>query len=96
MRACGPVPPQCPVGPYNPLSGQTFATACLRCPEFSTTSNHSSTNITDCFCEDGFEASFLEDGTMALMFDEFAGIEADLNQNGEPIPVTLLLVVERQ
>jgi len=39
---------------------------------------------------------FVEDGTMALMFDEFAGIEWDLNENGEPIPVTLLLVVERQ
>lgn len=38
---------------------------------------------------------FVEDGQMALIFDEFAGIEADINGNGTPIPVTLLLVMER-
>jgi hypothetical protein len=38
---------------------------------------------------------FLEDEQMALIFDEFAGIEADINGNGVPIPVTLLLVMER-
>ena len=85
MRACGPVPPQCPVGTYNPLSGQTFATACLRCPEFSTTSNHSSTNITDCFCEDGFEASFLEDGTMVC--ECAVGYEIVNNARCEPCPL---------
>ena len=69
----------------QPLSGQTFATACLRCPEFSTTSNHSSTNITDCFCEDGFEASFLEDGTMVC--ECAVGYEIVNNARCEPCPL---------
>lgn len=39
---------------------------------------------------------FLEDGQAAFLFDEFAGLTADIYGTGEPIPVTLLLVMERQ
>jgi hypothetical protein len=39
---------------------------------------------------------FLEDDQVAFMFDEFAGLTADIYGTGEPIPVTLLLVMERQ
>jgi hypothetical protein len=49
----------CPVGravPHaQPLFGQTFATACLSCPEFSTTLNSSSASREDCVCLDGFD-----------------------------------------
>jgi hypothetical protein len=39
---------------------------------------------------------FLEGDQVAFMFDEFAGLTADIYGNGEPIPVTLLLVMDRQ
>jgi hypothetical protein len=39
---------------------------------------------------------FLELDQAALMFDEFAGLTGDIYGTGEPIPVTLLLVMERQ
>jgi hypothetical protein len=39
---------------------------------------------------------FLEDDQVAFMFDEFTGITGDIYGTGEPIPVTLLLVMERQ
>ena len=39
---------------------------------------------------------FLEHDQVAFMFDEFAGLTGDIYGTGEPIPVTLLLVMERQ
>ena len=38
---------------------------------------------------------FLEDDQVAFLFDEFAGFEWDLHGNGRPVPVTLLLVMDR-
>lgn len=38
---------------------------------------------------------FLEDSQVAFMFDEFAGLTADIYGNGTRIPVTLLLVMVR-
>lgn len=39
---------------------------------------------------------FLEHDQVAFMFDEFTGITGDIYGTGKPIPVTLLLVMERQ
>ena len=43
----------CTSGTYNPLEGQEVGTACLACPEFST-SPAASTAVSDCVCEAGF------------------------------------------
>lgn len=53
----------CPIGTYNNRTAQNFATACTRCPEFSTTANVSSTSITDCVCQEGFVQTTLADGS---------------------------------
>lgn len=76
----------CPVGTYNPLYGQTFATACLPCPDHSTTRNHSSSSITQCLCETGFEASFLADGNMICLCA--AGFEIINGMRCEPCPMS--------
>lgn len=39
---------------------------------------------------------FLEDDQLAIMFDKFAGLTADVYGDGNPIVVTLLLVMVRQ
>lgn len=44
----------CPVGSYNPLEGQNFATACTLCPPDSSTTTNSSTGEDDCLCGHGF------------------------------------------
>ena len=51
----------CPMGTYNSLTGQNFATACIRCPEYSTTRNSSSTSIADCICREGFISTIFAD-----------------------------------
>lgn len=38
---------------------------------------------------------FAQDERVAFLFDEFAGLEADIYGTGTPIPVTLMLLVER-
>ena len=53
----------CPIGTYNSRTGQNFATACMRCPEYSTTLKVASTTIADCICQKGFEQIILADGT---------------------------------
>ena len=52
----------CTEGTYNPLVGQDLGTACIKCPEFST-SPASSTSINDCTCNDGFVQTVLADGS---------------------------------
>ena len=43
----------CTAGTYNPLEGSDLGTACVPCPEFST-SPIASTSVDDCICQDGF------------------------------------------
>ena len=54
---------ECPIGSYNELEGQDYATACVSCPEYSTTLNASSTSVSECICESGFEQTIAADGT---------------------------------
>ena len=63
----------CPIGTYNPLEGQDFATACIRCPDYATTLNHSATNITECVCQEGFVQRADADGNAKCECD--AGYE---------------------
>ena len=44
----------CPLGTYNPLENQDFATACILCPENSYTAGTSSSSRADCVCASGF------------------------------------------
>ena len=55
---------ECPIGTYNNRTGQNFATACTRCPEYSTTLNASSTSIADCTCQQSFIESITADGSV--------------------------------
>ena len=40
---------------YNPIRSANNQTACLRCPEHSTTLSMASTSIDQCKCEPGFK-----------------------------------------
>ena len=54
----------CPVGTYNPLEDQDFATACVMCPLNSYTLETNSTSRAACVCDEGFydaNASFAVD-----------------------------------
>jgi len=44
----------CEQGFYNPTTNAANAKACLRCPEFSTTSGNASTDVSQCVCEQSF------------------------------------------
>ena len=44
----------CPLGTYNPLEDQDFATACVVCPLNSYTKETNSTSRSACVCDDGF------------------------------------------
>jgi hypothetical protein len=44
----------CTVDFYNPLEGQTDATACVRCPRNSHTLFERSTSVSDCLCDGDF------------------------------------------
>ena len=44
----------CPLGTYNPLKDQDFATACILCPLNSYTSDTNSTSRAQCVCSEGF------------------------------------------
>ena len=44
----------CPLGTYNPLEDQDFATACIMCPLSSYTSDTNSTSRAQCVCDEGF------------------------------------------
>jgi hypothetical protein len=48
----------------QPLPGQSSDAACHACPEFSSTRNRSSTNITDCLCSRGFIRSAAAGGQL--------------------------------
>ena len=50
----------CPRGYYNPLPGQTYSGACIPCPQYSTTLNESSTNISQCLCLQGFNKRIID------------------------------------
>ena len=53
----------CPISTYNNETGRDLATACRRCPEYSTTLNASATSIADCVCQPGFIRTVLPDGS---------------------------------
>ncbi|KOO34597.1 mastigoneme-like protein [Chrysochromulina tobinii] len=44
----------CEKGFYNPTTNAASQTACLRCPEFSTTNGTAATNVSQCLCEQSF------------------------------------------
>jgi hypothetical protein len=44
----------CPLGTYNPLENQDFATACIMCPPSSYTAETNSTSRAACACDEGF------------------------------------------
>lgn len=44
----------CPLGSYNPLESQTFATACLLCPANAWTRLKAATRREDCVCQEGY------------------------------------------
>ena len=75
----------CTAGTYNPLVGQDLGTACLKCPEFST-SPVASTSVTDCTCGDGFVQTILPDGSAKCECEPgkglVNGIRCDLCQYG--------------
>lgn len=81
----------CTEGYYNPLEGQDTGTACIKCPEYST-SPIASTNVTDCVCQDGFIQSFSADGTARCECDAgkeiMNGVRCDACQPGtyKPLP----------
>ena len=58
----------CTEGTYNPLEGSDLGTACLNCPEFST-SPISSSSINDCVCQEGFIQTILPDGSAVCECD---------------------------
>jgi hypothetical protein len=44
----------CEQGFYNPNTNAASQTACLRCPEFSTTNGTAATNVSECVCQASF------------------------------------------
>ena len=44
----------CPLGSYNPLQDQDFATACVLCPDNSYTAGEASTSRSECVCVAGY------------------------------------------
>ena len=48
----------CTAGTYNPLEGSDLGTACVPCPEFSS-SPIASTSVDDCTCQDGFVTTII-------------------------------------
>ncbi|KOO31505.1 mastigoneme-like protein [Chrysochromulina tobinii] len=44
----------CEKGFYNPTTNAASQTACLRCPEFSTTNGTAATNVSQCLCQESF------------------------------------------
>ena len=74
----------CTEGTYNPVTGADLGTACLKCPEFST-SPKASTSLSDCVCEPGFIQTTLADGTARCKCD--AGYEIMNGVRCDPCPV---------
>lgn len=81
----------CTEGTYNPELGSDIGTACLRCPEHSS-SPVASTSINDCTCQEGFIQTFLEDGSAKCECDEgkeiINGLRCDACQPGTFKPLT--------
>ena len=81
----------CTEGTYNPLTGQDLGTACLKCPEFST-SPKASTSINDCVCQAGFIQTILPDGSAKCECDAgkeiMNGVRCDPCQPGTYKPAT--------
>ena len=81
----------CTAGTYNPLEGSDLGTACVPCPEFST-SPIASTSVDDCICQDGFIQSVLADGTARCECDAgkeiMNGVRCDSCTSGtyKPLP----------
>ena len=76
----------CPIGTYNPLSGQTFATACRACPEFSTTPSHSATSVSECICMTGFQQT-IDRASGSAICECAAGFEIVNGVRCEPCPL---------
>ena len=63
----------CPLGTYNPLEDQDFATACIVCPLNSNTRDTNSTSRADCVCDGGF---FDANASVAIDRDLVTGLVA--------------------
>ena len=69
----------CPLGTYNPLEDQDFATSCVLCPENSYTAAKASSSRADCVCQVGFY-----DANSSQVVDQDL-IDNLLNANKDPI-----------
>ena len=69
----------CPLGTYNPLMDQDFATACIMCPQNSYTRGTSSTSRAACVCNGGFY-----DANSSTAIDQDL-IDAMIAANSNPI-----------
>ena len=75
----------CPLGTYNPLEDQDFATACIMCPLNSYTRGTNSTSRAQCVCDEGF---YDANASMAIDQDLIgAMIAADTD------PITMIAAV---
>lgn len=75
----------CPLGTYNPLENQDFATACLLCPPNSVTSEISSTSREQCVCIDGY----YDANSSRAIDSELLRVSTD---GGEPISMIAAVV----
>ena len=76
----------CTEGHYNPLEGQDIGTACIKCPEFST-SPVASTNLTDCTCQTGFIPNYKADGSLSCECDYGLEIVNGVRCDRAPYPM---------
>ena len=83
----------CTEGSYNPLEGQDLGTACIKCPEFST-SHEGATSVSECRCQDGFIQTILADGTgrceCAAGFEIMNGVRCGMHVTASNPTQTLL------
>ena len=63
----------CPLGTYNPLEDQEFATACILCPLHSFTRGTNSTSRADCVCNKGY---FDANASLAVDEDLISAMQA--------------------
>ena len=59
----------CEIGFYNPITNANSQTACLKCPEFSTSTAQAATSVDDCVCLPGFIKTLQNDGTQRCECD---------------------------
>ena len=77
----------CPLGTYNPLEDQDFATACIMCPPNSYTRETNSTSRAQCVCGEGFYDS---NASTAIDTDLIAAMIAAGPSAAYPEPVSMV------